>query len=138
MRCLFQPSVSQGEYVVGGGGSEGLAGGRVMLEATDVFVDGGEGLSAPVCTEFEFDAEGEDFEAQVRVAGEREEGLEGVEVAGRRFSIISSRAVDRQSGMIRLLDHSGDSVPSQLALHADHHAPAHHSLLALQCAGLSK
>lgn len=57
------------------------------------FVDGCQGLRAAVLFELEFDAEGEDFEAQVWVAGEGEEGLEGIAVVGCGRDVVSMNPV---------------------------------------------
>lgn len=48
-----------------------------------------EGFSSSIGMEWQLDAEGEDFEAQVWVAGEGEEGPELVEVAGCGINIVS-------------------------------------------------
>lgn len=58
-----------------GRGRAGVTGSRVLFQLVDTLVEGLQGFGSSVAFEEEFDAEGEDLEAEVWVAVQREEGL---------------------------------------------------------------
>lgn len=86
-----------------GEGRGGDTGGRILLQLVCAVVEGLQSFGSSVALELEFDAELEDFEAQVWLAGEGEEGLQilvgadcGGDVVSTSHGVTSARSrVDR-------------------------------------------
>lgn len=112
----------------------------IQLQHPYALVHRRQGFHSPVLLELQFDAEGEDLEAQVRVTGEGEEGLEGLVVAGCGSDVVSthpcnmSEILHSERGRCAQKGRERErvAIPSQLPLQTNNHLPPHNPLPTLQ------